>query len=96
MAYSCRKCSPETRRSAVGLAVTVVVVVLVTVGMLLRQLGRAEEDRTGEGRDNVRHGIVERKCADFHGSVMKVLPLTAIKIVGLCGKLSPRCVERRH
>lgn len=78
--YSCEECSERTRRLAVGLVVAALVVVLLAAALVLKDLGSALKDDTGEGMD-VRRGLVARKCSMFMGSLMKVLPLRAIKIV---------------
>lgn len=80
MAYSCTKCSGRTKKSGVGVAVTSVIIVPVVAVMLLRYLGRAEDDDT-RGRRGASRGFLRQKCDIFQESLSKVLPLTAIKMV---------------
>lgn len=67
-------------RSAMGLAVTAVVGMLLVAAIVLRYLSRVVDDETGE-LANASQGFVARKCAMFQDSLMRVLPLSAIKIV---------------
>lgn len=61
------------------MATAFVVIVLVTA-LIVKDLRRVSKHDTSEGMD-VRRGFVLRKCSIFQGSLMKVLPLTAIKTV---------------
>lgn len=62
------------------MAVTSVVITSVVAVMLLRYLGRAEDDET-RGRRGASRGLIRHKCGIFQESLSKVLPLTAIKMV---------------
>ena len=80
IAYSCRECSEDAMRSAMGLAITAGVATVLVVVILLKHLSKVVDSETGEGADG-RQGLVGRKCALFQDVLMKVLPLSAIKIV---------------
>lgn len=79
IAYRCGECSEKARRSAAGLVVATFVVVMVVAVVLLKHLGSvADSDGRGAGARRI---SIQRKCVSFQNSLMKVLPLTAIKIV---------------
>ena len=78
--YSCGECDERTKRPAVGLVVTALVVVVLVAALALKDLQSGLKDDTRE-EINVRERFTARKFTIFLSSLMKVLPLTAIKIV---------------
>lgn len=79
MSYTCTECSSGSERSAVALAVFIGIAAVVATTVLLSYLGKGtdeweEENMAGRSRwDRLSMG-----CHDF---LLKVFPLTAIKIV---------------
>ena len=79
VSYSCTKCSSANDRSAVGLAVFIAVAALMATTVLLSYLGRGT-DEWAEERSSGR-GCWQRFTLNSHDFLLKVFPLTAIKIV---------------
>ena len=67
-------------RSAVGLSVAVGSAVLLFGALLASHLGSVVQDGTGEGMDMTQI-LWKQKCGSCGASAVKMLPLTAIKIV---------------
>lgn len=86
MEHSCRKCSADDKIAGVVISAASVVVVFLAAAALLRHLGAVAEDddsaRRG-GKTDAPRGVVQRNCSYFQELLMKALPLTAIKIVGV-------------
>lgn len=87
VAFSCRKCSGSTMQSAIGLAVVMFLVVLPMAALLFSSLGslmkEGEEEEEDEDDEDVK--LAQRTWKQRYWSwqrlVVKMLPLTAIKIV---------------
>ena len=80
IAYSCRKCSTSAKGSALGLSITAALVGLLLAVLLLRRLGTVV-DHGPEGDTGVQDDVAEPKCAACQDFVVKVIPLSTIKIV---------------
>lgn len=76
ISYSCRECSRDITRSAVGLALVVGLAVLLFAGALLTYLGKGVHD--GAEGDRC---LWNRKCRSCRDSLGNMLPMRAIKIV---------------
>ena len=85
--FSCRKCSGSRMQSAIGLAVSMVLVVLPMAALLFSYLGslvkEGEEEEEDEDDEDVKlaHRAWKRSCWSWQRLLVKMLPLTAIKIV---------------
>lgn len=80
IAYSCRKCSSDARGSAVGFTITLAVIAVLVTVMVLRRLGTVVDADRGEENDPSQ-GFARSRCASCQDLMIKVLPLSAIKIV---------------
>lgn len=80
VAYSCRECSGDTRRSAVGITIAVALTALLVAALLFGHLGHVVHDEAGEEREAAR-GVWGKKWWSCLFSLGNMLPLTAIKIV---------------
>ena len=80
IAYSCRECSQKARAPAIGVSLIVVVVVSLLAVVILKSIGTAVGDDSEESK-GASQGFAGSKCAWCHDMTMKVLPLSAIKIV---------------
>lgn len=78
--YSCLDCSGEDSTWIIVVATAVFAVVLLAALLLLRHMGRVGDTESTQ-RPSGPRGFVERKLTSVKVMVMKVLPLTAIKIV---------------
>lgn len=78
--YSCRECSYYDTRRAAQIASAVIVGAILFAAGIYTYLGRRVDGETMEGLA-APQSCVRRKCTSFRDSLMKALPLTAIKIL---------------
>ena len=79
IAYSCRECSGDTTRSAVGLAVAVGLALLTFAGVLLYNLGKVSHDGAEVGIE-MDQRLWQKKIWSCQASMVNMLPVRAIKI----------------
>lgn len=93
LSYSCRECSGDIKRSAVGLTIAVALTAFVVAGLSLAELGAVVGDGSAVGTEAARRPCVQKywSCQSF---LVENLPLTAIKIVVIVWQILSQVGER--
>ena len=80
-AFECRQCSDADRPSAVGLLVTIAIILVAVGAALSAFFMRAIHRGDGQDETEISRGSLERRCIYLENVFVKAFPLTAVKIV---------------